>query len=99
VCVFLRKTHYLFETLAQCSITVGFNSGQQEIRAFIYAWYSKRLSIQSAHKKTKINFLTVHLSSSSSSDFFGLEIIACSDVHWSAHLLVGLPGSLWPRGL
>jgi hypothetical protein len=37
--------------------------------------------------------------SSSSSDFFGLDIIACSDVHWSAHLLVGLPGSLRPRGL
>jgi hypothetical protein len=34
-----------------------------------------------------------------SSDFFGLDIIACSDVHWSAHLLVGLPGSLRPRGL
>jgi hypothetical protein len=39
------------------------------------------------------------LRSSSSSDFFGLDIIACSDVHWSAHLLVGLPGSLRPRGL
>jgi 3-polyprenyl-4-hydroxybenzoate decarboxylase len=38
-------------------------------------------------------------SSSSSSDFFGLDIITCSDVHWSAHLLVGLPGSLRPRGL
>jgi hypothetical protein len=34
--------------------------------------------------------------SSSSSDFFSLDIIACSDVHWSAHLLVGLPGSLRP---
>jgi hypothetical protein len=36
---------------------------------------------------------------SSSSDFFDLDIIACSDVHWSAHLLVGLSGSLRPRGL
>jgi hypothetical protein len=41
-------------------------------------------------------FVMMVYCSSSSSDFFGLDIIACSDVHWSAHLLVGLPGSLRP---
>jgi hypothetical protein len=50
-------------------------------------------------KKGFILFPLCYVSKSSSSDFFGLDIIACSDVHWSAHLLVGLPGSLRPRGL